>query len=205
MNINLDEKRIRKIIYTLEDGNIVAYNFRNGEIWCTQDFGKIPFNDDSKSAISDTEMIDTLKNSTFMDELDAARKRFKVAKEIGNEFPQEDEVFGSKNPKKKYSDESLEAAKKIIKMDENGELDEIIRRKNNIDKYIIQDTESEEQYDSFECAKNIGNIEHKILRRLRNSEDIENDNEFNKLIENYKFYKTKKKELDNKIGGKNKI
>ena len=36
MNIDLDNKRIKKIIYELNDGSIVAYNFRNGELWCTQ-------------------------------------------------------------------------------------------------------------------------------------------------------------------------
>ena len=198
MNINLDEKRIRKIIYTLEDGTVVAYNFRNGDIWCVQELGKI--DKDWKTALTDQEMIESIRNSKFMDELEDARKRFKISNEIAETFPQKDKDSGQEKVNRKYSDESFKATSELIKMDKEGKLDEILRKTHkNIDEYIKHDTELEDEYDARECRRNIRNIEEKILARLRNVDDIENDKEFNNLIDGYKFYKSKKKELDDKI------
>jgi hypothetical protein len=43
-------------------------------------------------------------------------------------------------------------------------------------------------------------IESKIVSRLRREDfDATKDDEFQKLLENYNFYKTKKKEIDDKI------
>lgn len=198
MNINLDEKRIRKIIYTLEDGTVVAYNFKNGDIWCVQEFGKI--DKGCKTALTDQEMIESIRNSKFMDELEDARKRFKISNEIAETFPQKDEDSGQEKVNRKYSDESFKTTSELIKMDKEGKLDEILRKTHkNIDKYIKHDTELEDEYDAHECGRNIRNIEEKILTRLRNTDNIENDKEFNNLIDGYKFYKSKKKELDDKI------
>ena len=198
MNINLDEKRIRKIIYTLEDGTVVAYNFKNGDIWCVQELGKI--DKDWKTALTDQEMIDSIRNSKFMDELEDARKRFKISNEIAETFPQKDEDSGQEKVNRKYSDESFNVTSELIKMDKEGKLDEILRKTHkNIDECIKHDTELEDEYDARECGRNIRNIEEKILARLRNVDDIENDKEFNNLIDGYKFYKSKKKELDDKI------
>jgi hypothetical protein len=198
MNINLDEKRIRKIIYTLEDGTVVAYNFKNGDIWCVKELGKI--DKDWKTALTDQEMIDSIRNSKFMDELEDARKRFKISNEIAETFPQKDKDSGQEKVNRKYSDESFKATSELIKMDKEGKLDEILRKTHkNIDEYIKHDTELEDEYDARECGRNIRNIEEKILARLRNVDNIENDKEFNNLIDGYKFYKSKKKELDDKI------
>jgi len=198
MNINLDEKRIRKIIYTLEDGTVVAYNFKNGDIWCVKELGKI--DKDWKTALTDQEMIDSIRNSKFMDELEDARKRFKISNEIAETFPQKDKDSGQEKVNRKYSDESFKATSELIKMDKEGKLDEILRKTHkNIDECIKHDTELEDEYDARECGRNIRNIEEKILARLRNVDNIENDKEFNNLIDGYKFYKSKKKELDDKI------
>ena len=198
MNINLDEKRIRKIIYTLEDGTVVAYNLKNGDIWCVQELGKI--DKDWKTALTDQEMIESIRNSKFMDELEDARKRFKISNEIAETFPQKDKDSGQEKVNRKYSDESFKATSELIKMDKEGKLDEILRKTHkNIDEYIKHDTELEDEYDARECGRNIRNIEEKILARLRNVDNIENDKEFNNLIDGYKFYKSKKKELDDKI------
>ena len=99
MNINLDEKRIRKIIYTLEDGTVVAYNLKNGDIWCVQELGKI--DKDWKTALTDQEMIDSIRNSKFMDELEDARKRFKISNEIAETFPQKDKDSGQEKVNRK--------------------------------------------------------------------------------------------------------
>ena len=226
MNINLDDKRIKKIVYQLQDGRDVAYTFHEGDllsIHLVTDAGEMPTDREMidkaeklnlarykgriKNMLSDSEMIEKIRNSEFMDELEDARKRFKLDKEIADGFPDEDPDYGHKVRDRKYSDESLEAVKKIIEMDKNGELDKILKRHNTnyIDRYIRTETEStlrdsELADDSSKCQMNMDTIETKILARLRMSDmDITKDSEFEKLVEDYNFYKTKKKEIDDKI------
>ena len=226
MDIKLDDKRIRQIVYQLEDGTEVAYIFANGELLSVKtvaDEGKgtptdreminkaeklnlARFKDRIKNMMSDSEMIEKIRNSEFMDELEDARKRFKISKEIADTFPDKDNDGNIKTPNRKYSDESLEIAKEIIKMDKDGRLDEILKRHGSIvDKYIREQMQeplmsSELSDDSAACQKNLDTIERKLLARLRmDGEDTANDDEFNKLLDNYKFYKDKKKEIDKKL------
>lgn len=226
MDIKLDDKRVRCIIYQLEDGSQVAYNFANGELLSVQlveNDGEIPtdremidkaeklnlarYKDRIKNMISDSEMIQRIRNSEFMDELEDARKRFKIDKEIADTFPDKDDDGNIKTPNRKYSDESLGVVKEIIKMDREGKLDEILKRHSasNIDKFIREEIESplrdsELADDSAKCQRNMDTIEQKILKKLRMCEgDFHEDDEFVKLMDNYNFYKSKKKELDDKI------
>lgn len=210
MNITLDDKKIKKIVYELEDGNLATYNFKNGELYgvcvSSNDYGTETNEMPEKPGLSDSEMIEKLKNSEFMNELEEAKKRFKLGKEIADSFPDKDDDGNTKQPDRKYSDESLKVAKEIIKMDKEGKLDEIIKRRGSgsIDKYIVQELESpftsELDYDASACSKNMNLIEQKLLTRLRMTDnDVTKDESFEKLLENYNFYKTKKKEIDDKI------
>ena len=228
MDIKLDDKRIRCIIYQLEDGSQVAYNFANGELLGVQPVksddeiptdremidkaGKLNlarYKNRIKNMISDSEMIQRIRNSEFMDELEDARKRFKIDKEIVDGFPEKDDIY-RENPKRskdKCSEESLKVAQEIIKMDKEGKLDEFLKRhsNSNIDKFIREETESplrdsELADDSTACQKNMNTIEKKILEKIRMGEgDVTKDKEFEKLVEDYNFYREKKKELDDKI------
>ena len=210
MNITLDDKRIKKIVYELEDGNLVTYNLKNGELYGMYISSNNSEGDEKpeKPGLTDSEMIERIKKSEFMDELEGARKRFKIDKAIADTFPDKDEQDNKKRPENKYSDESLEVAKQIIKMDKDGKLDEILKRYKNesiLDKYVREDidsplSDSDLSYDSSACQKNMNTIESKIVSRLRREDfDATKDDEFQKLLENYNFYKTKKKEIDDKI------
>lgn len=210
MNITLDDKRVKKIVYELEDGNLVTYNFKNGELYGMYISSNNSEGDEKseKAGLTDSEMIERIKKSEFMDELEGARKRFKIDKAIADTFPDKDEQDNKKRSENKYSDESLEVAKQIIKMDKDGKLDEILKRYNNgniLDKYVRENVESplsdsELSDDSFACQKNMDFIESKLVSRLRREDfDATKDDEFQKLLENYNFYKTKKKEIDDKI------
>jgi hypothetical protein len=210
MNITLDDKRIKKIVYELEDGNLVTYNLKNGELYGMYISSNNSEGDEKpeKPGLTDSEMIEKIKKSEFMDELEDARKRFKIDKAIADTFPDKDEQDNKKRPENKYSDESLEVAKQIIKMDKDGKLDEILKRYKNesiLDKYVREDidsplSDSDLSYDSSACQKNMNTIESKIVSRLRREDfDATKDDEFQKLLENYNFYKTKKKEIDDKI------
>jgi hypothetical protein len=212
MNINLDDKRIKKIVYELEDGNLANYSFKNGELcgmYISSNHNEAEgCEKPEKPGLTDSEMIEKIKKSEFMDELEDARKRFKIDKAIADTFPDKDEQDNKKRPENKYSDESLEVAKQIIKMDKDGKLDEILKRYKNesiLDKYVREDidsplSDSDLSYDSSACQKNMNTIESKIVSRLRREDfDATKDDEFQKLLENYNFYKTKKKEIDDKI------
>ena len=210
MNITLDDKRVKKIVYELEDGNLVTYNLKNGELYGMYISSNNSEGDEKpeKPGLTDSEMIERIKKSEFMDELEGARKRFKIDKAIADTFPDKDEQDNKKRPENKYSDESLEVAKQIIKMDKDGKLDEILKRyknENALDKYVRENVDSplndsELSDDSFACQKNMNFIESKIVSRLRREDfDATKDDEFQKLLENYNFYKTKKKEIDDKI------
>lgn len=205
MNINLDEKRIKSIEYELVDGCVVTYVFENGEISYMIGTNKVS-DQETKAALTDHEMIEAVKKSEFMGELEDARKRFKISKEIADSFPDKDENGKSKRSNIKYSDESLKVAKEIIKMDKEGKLDEILKRldKGGKSKDIfeqLQDPDNSELSDDLSaCERNMRTIEEKILLRLRmNDGDRTNSDELNKLIENYDFYKNKKKEIDDKL------
>ena len=255
LNLNLDDKRIKKIIYQLEDGSLVGYNFNNGELWDIQCFSEncSPFKmddeleeyesqekendpllhhidkqiDDAKEIIemdkkgvldeilkkkygftkkdekplSDNEMIEAVKKSEFMDELKAARKRFKIGKEIVDGFPEKDDIYreNTKRSEDKCSDESLKVAQEIIKMDKEGKLDEIAANSRPIldekIKTVVKEYNSDLSYDSDVCSNSIRNIEGKVLVALRNG----NKEELEKLMDNYKFYNERKKTIDNKI------
>ena len=205
MNINLDEKRIKSIEYELVDGCVVTYVFENGEISYMIGTNKVS-DQETKAALTDHEMIEAVKKYEFMGELEDARKRFKISKEIADSFPDKDENGKNKRSNIKYSDESLKVAKEIIKMDKEGKLDEILKRldKGGKSKDIfeqLQDPDNSELSDDLSaCERNMRTIEEKILLKLRmNDGDTTNSDELNKLIENYDFYKNKKKEIDDKL------
>jgi hypothetical protein len=249
MNINLDDKRIKKIVYQLKNGKTVEYRFNNGELVEVPivyngsdepkkcESKKADVNEDyllhhiskqidgakeiiemdkkgvldeilkkhgtnnNKEPLSDNEMIETVKKSEFMNELKAARKRFKIGKEIVDGFPEKDDTY-RENPKRsedKCSDESLKVAQEIIKMDKEGKLDEIAANSRPIldekIKTMVKEVNNDLSYDSDVCADSIRKIENKVLIALRNG----NKDELEKLIDNYKFYKEKKKIIDDKL------
>ena len=242
LNLNLDDKRIKKIVYQLEDGKTIEYTLNDGEINYAEIIdskecegpnedsllyptinqiddakeiiemdknGKLDeilkkkygFTKKDEKPLSDSEMIDAVKKSEFMDELNAARKRFKIGKEIVKDFPEKDDVY-RENPKRsedKCSDESLKVAQEIIKMDKEGKLDKIAANSRPIldekIKTVVKEYNSDLSYDSDVCADSIRKIENKVLIALRNG----NKDELEKLMESYKFYNERKKTIDNKI------
>jgi hypothetical protein len=246
INLNLDDKRIKKIVYQLEDGKTIEYTLNNGEI----NYAKIidskkceglntavnedsllhhinNYIDDAKEIIemdkdgkldeilkkkygftkkdekplSDKEMIEAVKKSEFMNEVNAARKRFKIDKEIVKDFPEKDDAYreNQKRSEDKCSDESLKVAQEIIKMDKEGKLDKIAANSRPIldekIKTMVKEVNNDLSYDSDVCADSIRKIENKVLIALRNG----NKDELEKLIDNYKFYKEKKQIIDDKL------
>ena len=235
LNLNLDDKRIKKIVYQLENGKTVEYRFNNGELVETPIVYN--YNDESKKCedqkadvnngpllyhigkqidgakeiiemdkkgvldeilkkhdtnnnkepLSDNEMIEAVKKSEFMNELKAARKRFKIDKEIVNGFPEKDDTYreSTKRSEDKCSEESLKVAQEIIKMDKEGKLDEIAAVKRGlIDKPLKtagKEDNNDLSYESDICDNSIRKIENKVIIALRNG----NKEEHEKLMDNY--------------------
>jgi hypothetical protein len=162
---------------------------------------KYGFTKKDEKPLSDKEMIEAVKKSEFMNEVNAARKRFKIDKEIVKDFPENDDVYreNQKRSEDKCSDESLKVAQEIIKMDKEGKLDKIAANSRPIldekIKTMVKEVNNDLSYDSDVCADSIRKIENKVLIALRNG----NKDELEKLIDNYKFYKEKKQIIDDKL------
>lgn len=191
INLNLDDKRIKKIIYQLEDGRVVAYNFKNGEI------NYIQLVEESNDTITDREMIDKLKKSDFMDELEAAKRRFKIDKAIADTFPEENPENGNVKPiDRRYSIESANAARKIMKLDEDGTLDKIAKSNRcKIEDKFIPSKYSELEMDSSECWDNMEKIQRKINEEVRRTGGEVDSDKISKLFADYSFYNKKRDEI----------
>jgi len=203
MVFNLDEKRITTIFYKLENGDKIVYQLENGEIVCAEKIkdGETYKKKKDAKPLTDSEMIEAVRKSSFMDELASAKKRFKIGKEIVKDFSKTDTVFNKKDKRTEdeCSEESFKIAQEIIKMDREGKLDNILARKRGlIDrplKTAIKRENNPLSQDSSTCCKNIKTIEEKILDSLR----VGDREKLEKLIEDYNFYRGKKEEIDNKL------
>lgn len=220
VNLNLDDKRIKKIVYQLEDGRVVAYNFKNGEINYIQlveesndaltdremidkikdsDFMKDYENSKNKlkNMMSDSEMIDKIRKSEFMDELEAAKRRFKIDKAIADTFPEENPENGNVKPiDRRYSIESADAARKIMKLDEDGTLDKIAKSNRcKIEDKFMPSKYSELEMDSSECWDNMEKIQRKINEEVRRTGGEVDSDKISKLFADYSFYNKKRDEI----------
>ena len=206
MEFSIDTKKIKKLSVDKGDGVTINYEFSDGLITAVtliDDAVKAP--EECGKVLSDTEMIDKVKNSEFMDELVKARKKYKLSKEIDESFPNEDDFGHPKNPTKKTSDESLGMIKEIIKKDLDGTLDEIARRKLNNGAILLNYDYSDDdgkQYELDKCKLTIHTIEDKLLSIIRSSDGTMNEDvkkKFDEVLDDYKTYCDKRKELSDEI------
>lgn len=209
MNINLDDNKIVKVVYRQDDSRVLEFNYKDGAlVSVTTSFSPKAKEEEPKPTVmSDEEMIEAVKNSDFMEELKAAKKKYKLAKEIAEDFPKEDvspSKLGVKSPSKKYSDESIGIIKNIIKLDEDGKLDEIAQKvRNKIDNVINLPAQIEGQEYDIEmdtCQRSIDRIKDDIMKSIENTDlnDINKNKNFCEMVDIYKNYLNKKKELSDK-------
>lgn len=195
MNINLDDNKIVKVIYRLDDSRVVDFNYKDGTLQSvTTSFSpKAEVEKPKLDVMSDEEMIEAVKKSDFMNELKAAKKRYKLAKEIAENFTQTDETqtrLGDKK-KKDFSDESVDIIKQIIKLDENGTLDEIAKKNiGKIDNVISTPYQIEGQaydIDIDVCERSIQKVKDEIMKSLNNI-NLEDTSDRQKLLDVIKAY-----------------
>lgn len=215
MNINLDEKKIKNIVYLTRNGRPVNLVLKNGELVDVTDiplkystdrerentlikdtldasrekkwkeYGKL------KKTLSDREMIEAVKNSEFMDELKKV-KDFNFNKElkkaVSKEVPKEENVLVSK---------------KLIELDKDGTLNKIAKEHNEeIGKKLNESRElhdTETQYDIDVCTKSMIEIEKKALDIIRNSEYDEKKGLLDELMMEYEKYNKIQNDLRDKL------
>lgn len=208
MNINLDDNKIVKVVYRQDDTRVLEFNYKDGALVSvtTSFIPKAVEKEPKPNVMSDEEMIEAVKNSDFMDELKAAKKRYKLAKEIAEDFPEKDETptkLGYK-PNKNYSDESIDIIKKIIKLDEDGTLDEIAQKvRTKIDNVISLPSQVEGQecdIDMVTCERSLDRIKNDIMKTIEDTDlnDAKESRKFSEMVDMYKNYLGKKKELSDK-------
>lgn len=205
MNINLDDKKIVKIVYRIDDSRVLEFNYKNGDLASVSTLfnPKMKEEESKLDVLSDSEMIEAIKHSSFMNELEAAKKRYKLPKEVADSFDGVDESptkLGSKTPFRKYSDDSIEIIKKIIKMDEDGTLDEIAKSYRNNGKFvnILPKPEAEAaDLDIKVCNSSIATLKNEIFNSLASFDlnDVNNNKKFFEKVEEYKDYLEKRKKL----------
>lgn len=208
MNINLDDNKIVKIVYRQDDTRVLEFNYKDGALVsvATSFSPKALEKEPKPNVMSDEEMIEAVKNSDFMDELKAAKKKYKLAKEIAENFQEKDETPTNLEykPNKNYSDESIDIIKKIIKLDEDGTLDEIAQKvRTKIDNVISLPSQVEGQEYDIEmdtCQRSIDKIKDDIMKSIENTDlnDINKNKKFCEMVDIYKNYLNKKKELSDK-------
>ena len=179
MNITLNDQKILKIVYQLDDKNTVNFNYENGEL------------------------VSITSNKSSSQKVDELKKMFSIAKEP--DFLEKVKKIVEEPSKKtvkeqiealKMSDESLKKARQIIKMDENGELDGMLKKMNEhsgndllfkpIKEICKQDTA--ESIDKMICYKSLKQLKEKLLNTLREKEISQDDNDFWEIIKQYQRY-----------------
>lgn len=209
MEFNVDTKKIKKLVLEKDNNTTIVYEFKDGFITATtllRDSVSMT-NEHQTKQLSDSEMIDRVKKSEFMNELSRAKKKYKLSKEIDDSFPEKDDSGNIKDPAKKTSDESIGIIKEIIKKDIDGTLDEIARHNlyridGNIKNALEFSDKDGNEYDVSKCQANLRTIEDKIISIIRkNKGQINGDNnkELNEVLDDYKLYCEKRDKLSDDI------
>ena len=202
MDFKIDDKKIRELVVEKDENTLIKYKLNDGMIVDT-----VVYNASAKkkaNVLSDSEMIDKIKKSEFMDELIKAKKN-KINKEISDASTEKGGDDKIKPTSMKVSDEDLEIIKGIISKDKDGTLDEIARRNTRKVEPVIKDMNYDDyngkEFDLGKCNESIRKIEEKIMSMIRNSEgtNITESKAFNDMLDDYKDYCAKRKTLEEEI------
>ena len=119
MNINLDDKKIVKIIYAIDDYTQLHIEFKDGDI-CAINKKFVNLTSNNKNYLDDIkEMIEKTKSSNWVGDIVKRRNEIENDREI---------LEKTINAKKMNEIKNLYDCKKLIDMDKNGELDEIVKK-----------------------------------------------------------------------------
>ncbi len=213
MTINLDDNKLVKVVYQLNDKETIEFNYKEGEL-----VSVIKEGETKPKGLTDREMMNTIKDSSFFTDLKNAKAKYNMAKEIADSIKENEmSPFSSQemdwpiqgamttpyeDGKKEYSKEALDIAKRVIKQDTEGTLDLIAKKhRDEIDKSLGKMFKDEAKQDEirtdiWSCEQSLHNVKTDILEDLETFQKGKDDEELLEKIEIYQYYLNKKKELE---------
>lgn len=175
MEFNIDNKKILKVIVRKDDGNLIDFTFKDGEIVDAVTLGDTIIiehdNDKKESTDSLNESFNTLK-------LNAAEERL---------------------------NHGVKLAKKILEMDKNGKLNEMVKKhRNEINDKISSDYDYKDkdgkQLDITICEKSIHKLKNELISSLSKlGKNAIDDEDFWDKVNTYKEYISKRDFLSNEL------
>lgn len=196
MNIKLSDQKLVKVVYQLNDETILGFNYNDGELTSVT-----TSNTTNCNVLTDHEMIEKIKSSNFMDELNDAKTKYKIAKEIFDKIKEKYEDKEPNRNEKQISQKSLSLARKLIKMDEDGILDEIAKKHcGKISNSLNFDYDKDaKQMDIWTCKKSIDKIKKDVINMLSTLKKDDDSNKFWDVVETYQDYLSKEKNLSDEL------
>lgn len=144
MNINLNDKKIKKIVYAIDDISEMDIFFEDGEITSLN-----------------RRYLSAMKPDTFLSSMmDSSKKLGKAIIERNKKYGQ---APTKKDEDKKVKDSisNLFTAKKLIEMDQDGKIDEIVKA---YDKYVWENKEMSFNEYLTKCEQESNNGEESLKR-----------------------------------------
>lgn len=135
MNINLDEKKIIRITYAVDESKIIDFVCKDGELISANTLNITRIKEKvNGNVLSDREMIEKIKKAKVLENYKNEKECEKDANDL--------ELF-----KKKDLSKNIEKAKNIIELDKDGTLDEIVKENHDyLKKKKLEDYAFEKAY-----------------------------------------------------------
>lgn len=122
MNINLDDKKIVKIVYAVDDFTELNIEFKDGNICAVNKKYK---NENSNSMNEIKDMLEKSRSSNWPS--DIVRRRNEIEKKIEQDRENLEKSINAKRTANNSEIKNLYDCKKLIDMDKDGKLDEIVK------------------------------------------------------------------------------
>lgn len=122
MNINLDDKKIVKIVYAVDDFTELNIEFKDGNICAVNKKYK---NENSNSMNEIKDMLEKSRSSNWPS--DIVKRRNEIEKKIEQDRESLEKSVNAKRAAKNSEIKSLYDCKKLIDMDKDGKLDVIVK------------------------------------------------------------------------------
>lgn len=166
MNINLNDKKIKKIVYAIDDISELDIFFENGEI--------SSLNRRFRSA---------MKPDTFLSSMiDGSKKLGKAIIEEKKKHNKKIEKEDKESKAIKTSMSNLFTAKKLIDMDENGTLDEIVKAHCNYDTSSNKISSAYKEY-LEKCEEESNNGEESLNRFESDLDKLNMDDNLRPIVD----------------------
>lgn len=204
MLVNLNDSKISKIVYKLDEEHTIEFNYDNGELVSVE--GIVQKQDNTKDPF--LKILETTRTEDFNDMLretfggEQKENEFKkILNKEGDKLNEKDCDIAralAKNPK--ITDEdffnkfcNLDKTAKLMGYEKDGKLDEITKKYATANHYNIP-MDSEELIDIVMCDRSLEKLQNEIMDEIHNSKMPIGDDLIDKVIE-YRRYLATRAEL----------